>query len=559
MVVGFNFVVCILALIMLGSFLFRSKKVDSLFIMFSIMVGVNCFGRYMLSVSENLDVALWANKFLYVGGCFAPLLTVFVLARLCGNEIPKPIKAFLIGYATLIMGLVFTIGKTDIYYKTVELGHTNGYSYLIKSYGPLHILYPIMLLLYAVVMVVYLVYAIKKRTQLSFRLVLTLCVCCFAIIFMYIFERIIGSNISFLSVGYLFGIALLINYFERVNIYDMSTNIISAVEKMNEYGYVVFDDKCRYISANDYLKKLYPEINHLKVDCEVPEEDNAFYNEVIQFLYQCYKEGSGKKTITVQGRYYEMELRMIGYGKKPCVGYLIEFIDRTMEMQYSVSLEREVERQTEHIVHIKDMMVLGMADMVESRDTYTGGHIKRTSAVVKTFSEKLEQYCGEFGFDEAFLKCVAKAAPMHDLGKIAIDDKILRKPGKYTDEEFAIMKTHAAQGAKTVENILRGVEDDDFVKIAENVAHYHHEKWNGYGYPGGLKGEEIPIEARIMALADVFDALVTKRCYKEAFTYDKAFKIIEESLGQHFDPKLGKIFMSCRPELEDLYNIFLEK
>ena len=224
-----------------------------------------------------------------------------------------------------------------------------------------------------------------------------------------------------------------------------------------------------------------------------------------------------------------------------------------------MSLEREVERQTEHIVHIKDMMVLGMADMVESRDTYTGGHIKRTSAVVKTFSEKLEQYCSEFGFDEAFLKCVAKAAPMHDLGKIAIDDKILRKPGKYTDEEFAIMKTHAAQGAKTVENILRGVEDDDFVKIAENVAHYHHEKWNGYGYPGGLKGEEIPIEARIMALADVFDALVTKRCYKEAFTYDEAFKIIEESLGQHFDPKLGKIFMSCRPELEDLYNIFLEK
>ena len=99
-------------------------------------------------------------------------------------------------------------------------------------------------------------------------------------------------------------------------------------------------------------------------------------NEEELEYYQCYKEGSGKKTITVQGRYYEMELRMIGYGKKPCVGYLIEFIDRTMEMQYSVSLEREVERQTEHIVHIKDMMVLGMADMVESRDTYTGGHIK---------------------------------------------------------------------------------------------------------------------------------------------------------------------------------------
>ena len=143
---------------------------------------------------------------------------------------------------------------------------------------------------------------------------------------------------------------------------------------------------------------------------------------------------------------------------------------------------------------------------------------------------------------------------MHELGKIAIDDVILRKPGKYTPEEFAQMKKHAAEGARIVGNILQGVEDDGFVRIAKNVANYHHEKWNGQGYPEGLSGENIPIEARIMALADVFDALVSKRCYKEAFSYEKAFRIIEESLGQHFDPDLGKIFIECRPELEEIYN-----
>ena len=143
---------------------------------------------------------------------------------------------------------------------------------------------------------------------------------------------------------------------------------------------------------------------------------------------------------------------------------------------------------------------------------------------------------------------------MHDLGKIAIDDAVLRKPGKYTDEEFSQMKKHAEEGAKIVENILQGVEDDSFVQIAKNIAHYHHEKWNGKGYPLGLAGENIPIEARIMALADVFDALVSKRCYKEAFSYDKAFCIIEESLGEHFDPELGRIFVECRPELEALYD-----
>lgn len=105
-----------------------------------------------------------------------------------------------------------------------------------------------------------------------------------------------------------------------------------------------------------------------------------------------------------------------------------------------------------------------------------------------------------------------------------------------------------------MEEILRDVEDDAFVEVAKNVAFYHHEKWNGFGYPTSKTGTEIPVEARIMALADVFDALVSKRCYKEAFSYDEAFRIMEESLGQHFDPELGKVFMECRPELEAFYN-----
>ncbi len=116
------------------------------------------------------------------------------------------------------------------------------------------------------------------------------------------------------------------------------------------------------------------------------------------------------------------------------------------------------------------------------------------------------------------------------------------------------MKKHAAEGARIVDEILRGVEEESFVEIAVNVAYYHHEKWDGTGYPVGLSGEDIPIEARIMALADVFDALVSRRYYKDAFTYDRAFQIMEESLGSHFDPELGKLFISCRPELEQLYS-----
>lgn len=142
-------------------------------------------------------------------------------------------------------------------------------------------------------------------------------------------------------------------------------------------------------------------------------------------------------------------------------------------------LSEEVAAKTKHINQIKDMLVLGMASMVESRDNSTGDHIRRTSKVVSVFSEKLKEHKAELGLNSEFLDMTAKAAPMHDLGKIAIKDSILQKKGKFTDEEYAEMKRHSAEGAKIVRNILEGVEDESFVNVAENVAHYHHEKWNG--------------------------------------------------------------------------------
>lgn len=210
--------------------------------------------------------------------------------------------------------------------------------------------------------------------------------------------------------------------------------------------------------------------------------------------------------------------------------------------------------KNQRIQAIQNSIIKGMAVMVESRDNSTGGHISRTSDCVKVFMDKLVETEEGAKFSKEFCKAVIKAAPMHDLGKIAVDDAILRKPGKFTDEEYEVMKSHSAEGARIVESVLAQSDDEEFKQIAINVAHYHHEKWNGYGYPEKISGEEIPVEARIMALADVFDALVSKRCYKDSFDYDKAFQIIEESLGSHFDPVLGRIFITCRPELEALYD-----
>ena len=219
---------------------------------------------------------------------------------------------------------------------------------------------------------------------------------------------------------------------------------------------------------------------------------------------------------------------------------------------FNTQLQAEVAAKTAHIVEMHDNLVMSMAVMVESRDNSTGGHIRRTSEGVRLLVEQMRA-SGEWDLDDTFCRNVIKAAPMHDLGKIAVDDAVLRKPGRFTPEEFEKMKAHSSEGARIVHEILKGTDDEDFRRIAENVAHYHHERWDGSGYPEGLKGAEIPLEARIMAIADVYDALVSKRVYKEAMSFEKADSIICEGMGTQFDKALEPYYVSARPHLERYY------
>ena len=211
---------------------------------------------------------------------------------------------------------------------------------------------------------------------------------------------------------------------------------------------------------------------------------------------------------------------------------------------FSIIRKREVDMQAK--------LVLGMATMVEGRDKSTGGHIQRTSKVVELIVDEMIKD-SSLTVHHRFYANLIKAAPMHDLGKIAVDDAILRKPGKFTPEEYAQMKCHSAEGAKIVSSILKDGEDEYFEKIAINVAHYHHERWDGSGYPCGLKGEEIPLEARIMAIADVYDALVSKRVYKDEFSFEEANRIILENMGTHFDKGLEKYYLQAREKIEEFY------
>lgn len=186
--------------------------------------------------------------------------------------------------------------------------------------------------------------------------------------------------------------------------------------------------------------------------------------------------------------------------------------------------------------HNKEM-VMGFATLVENRDGNIGDHIRRTTNYVEMLAKELKNrglYKDEL--TEDYIKNLIMAAPMHDVGKIAIPDAILQKPGKLTVEEFDVMKTHAAKGGEIIKETFKSMSDEEYEKIAYQVARFHHEKWNGKGYPEGLSRKEIPLCARIMAVADVFDAVSAKRCYRDAMPLEQCFAIIENGSGQDFDP-----------------------
>ncbi|MCR5651174.1 MAG: HD-GYP domain-containing protein [Lachnospiraceae bacterium] len=229
-----------------------------------------------------------------------------------------------------------------------------------------------------------------------------------------------------------------------------------------------------------------------------------------------------------------------------------------IQTKFNDALKKEVEEKTRRIVTLNDRFIIGMATMVENRDNSTGGHIRRTSEVVRILTDSIRSG-NTLQLSDDFCNDLIKAAPMHDLGKIAVDDEILRKPGRFTPEEFEKMKAHAAEGARVVREILKDTDDADFRRIAENIAHYHHERMDGSGYPEGLKGEEIPLEARIMAIADVYDALVSKRVYKESYSFERADQIILEGMGTQFDPDLKAYYEAARPELEEYYTNVLSE
>lgn len=285
-------------------------------------------------------------------------------------------------------------------------------------------------------------------------------------------------------------------------------------------------------------------------------------------LFRTIPQAAGVPVIFLTG-YIESEYEMEGlsmgaadYIQKPIfVPLLRQRIDNLLKLQsYSKSLESMVAAKTRTIEKLSDVTIFTIVSVIGKRDDETGGHIARTSEYVGALANKLAAV--GYHADEMTPENIAMAkrsAPLHDIGKVAISDSILKKPAKLTPEEFEIIKSHTTIGADALHEACEMMGEKSFLDIGETLARYHHEKWNGKGYPEGLSGENIPVFARVMAFADVYDALISHRPYKTAMGHETAVRTILEGSGTHFDPFICKAFEEIHEQFDTIAHTFADR
>ena len=258
-----------------------------------------------------------------------------------------------------------------------------------------------------------------------------------------------------------------------------------------------------------------------------------------------------------------LELGAVDYITKPISPSILMARVRTQLMlkasadflrDQNAFLESQVERRTREVSAIQDVTILAMASLAETRDSDTGNHILRTQQYVRALAQHLRDHprFSQFLTDYNMLM-LFKSAPLHDIGKVGIPDRILLKPGRLTPEEFEIMKTHTTLGRDAIDHAERALGTNvEFLRLAKEIAFSHQEKWDGSGYPQGLAGDAIPVSARLMAVADVYDALISRRVYKEPMPHAQAVDIIRAGSGSHFDPDMVQAFLVIQDTFRDI-------
>jgi len=329
---------------------------------------------------------------------------------------------------------------------------------------------------------------------------------------------------------------------------DNDINLQVAEEALKEHYRIMTLPSAKRMFV--LLEKIKPDL--ILLDIEMPEMDGF---EALQRLKQnsaqadipvMFLTSMTDATTEVRG----FELGVIDFVTKPFSAPVL--LNR---IKTHLQIDKLIRERTAQIQRLKNAIVFSFADIVEKRDHDTGGHIERTSEYIEILVNAMLTR-GVHGNElrDVDLDSFISSARLHDVGKIAISDSILNKPGRLNEDEFTTMKTHASEGEGVINQMCSRTEDDEFLRNARLFAGYHHERWDGTGYPYGLKETKIPIQGRIMAIVDVYDALISERPYKRPFTQEETISIIMENAGKQFDPFIAEVFFEVKDQLYQAHN-----
>jgi len=482
------------------------------------------------------ESALSGAAVAYIGKPFALLMSLIFVSDYCGRHISKKITIPLSCFSALFPIIVFTNGTTlshghHLYYATVNFDINRVFSPLILTRGAFYIVYMIFLIsMFASILVVILKSILSKKYRNAKKPLIYIggmIVCTIAGYLIYLLGITQGYDTT--MTGAALGALLLTIVFFKYNLFDMLTYAREHALQNVSTGLLVVNDNNHPVYTNTKIDELNK--NGFSLDEMIALPD-------------------GKQIVEKLGRVFEIKKAPIEKSDM-CYGKTIEIDDITIQHNYNIQLEHDVATRTKEIQDIQRSVLASFAGIVEARDNSTGTHIKRMSRYVELIARSLAK-SGKYldVLTEEYLTSLVDVAPLHDIGKLAIPDVILLKPAKLTNEEFEIMKTHSKEGARIIRECLEAVERPEYVNLAVNVANFHHEKWNGEGYPNHLKGSEIPICARIVAVADVYDAIRSERCYKPAMNKEDALKVILDGKGTHFDPDVVDAFVNVLSSIE---------
>lgn len=558
MIIGYLLVMCVLAALNVAILSRMNPKNSGFYPSLFLMAFVACVGHLFVALSTNVEEVILANKVNYLGATFLPMYMFLAIISVCSISVPGWIRSALMIFSIVVFGLSATVGFSDIYYTSVEYVTSYGVGNYVATYGPGHAVFNFMLVAFIAADIGMIGYSFARKRSVSFKSLMALSLIEVVSILSFFVARLLDSDTLVMPAVYVFDQFVLLYICYRVKRYDVSLNVMGSLEANNKDGYISISSNKQFLGANEIAYSIFPKLRLCRVDHKI-SPDTAVAKFFLDWIDELGKgEPIESKEYDIGDRYYKCSVGKVEFTRNDHV-HLFKIEDVTELHRYvqmlgnqNDELSNMVKNNASQIKAIQEQMIVGMASMVESRDSNTGGHLKRTSQVVSILVDDIRK-SKKYNYTDKFYSALITAAPMHDLGKVAIDDMILRKPGRFTPDEFSIMKTHPEKGAAIVENLLSSVEEPYFVEIAKNVANYHHERWDGTGYPAGLSGEKIPFEARIMAVADVYDALVSRRCYKEKMSYSDAYDIITSSMGTHFDPDMKEPFINCSSKLQAYY------